>query len=177
MNIALILVVAAVLFLIVMVGMAIMRRRRVSRAFMHEQIQPLDIEAFRNLIDPREHEYLCRHLSRREFRRVQRKRLRAASAYVRVAGQNAAILIRVSQFALGCADAESLKAARQLLDEALLLRRNAIFALLRIRIALLWPNGPFQGGSILERYRSVDRTAMLLARLQNPAATLRVSAS
>lgn len=176
MSIAIILVVAALVCLLVIVGMAVVRKPQLSAA-SSGQIQPLDIDAFRNLIDPREHEYLRSRLSPREFRRVQRKRLRAATAYIRVAEQNAAFLVKIGQMALASPEPDKAKAARQLIDEALLLRRNATIAILRIQIAAVWPSGQFQGGAILERYRSVDRSAMLLARLQNPSATVRVSAS
>lgn len=175
MNIAFILVVLAVLSLIVILRMAAVRKLRGLGASIPGQIQPLDIDAFRNLINPAEYEYLRSRLSPREFRHVQRKRLRAAAAYIQVAGQNAACLIKIGQMALASPEPDKVKAARQLINEALLLRRNAMFALLRIRIASIWPRGQFQGGVILEHYQSVDRSAMLLARLQNPAVPVRVS--
>lgn len=175
MSIAIILVIAAVLSLLVIVRMAVVRNRQLSTVCAG--IQPLDIDAFRNLIDPREDEYLRTRVSPRDFRHVQRKRLRAAAAYIQVAGKNAAFLVRIGQIALASPEPDKVKAAQRLIDEALLLRRNAMVALVRIRIASVWPSGQVQGGAILERYRSVDRSAMLLARLQNPAATVRVSAS
>lgn len=176
MSIAIILVVVAVLCLIVIVGMALVRKPQLPAA-SNVQIQPLDIVAFRNLIDPREYDYLRSRLSPREFRYVQRKRLQAAAAYIQVAGQNAVFLVRIGQMALASPEPDKVQAARQLIDEALLLRRNAVIALLKIRIAFVWPRGQFEGGALLERYQTVDRSAMLLGRLQNPAATVRVSLS
>jgi hypothetical protein len=79
--------------------------------------------------------------------------------------------------ALASPQPDKVQAARQLIDEALLLRRNTVIALLKIRIALVWPRGQFEGGAFLERYQTVGRSAMLLGRLQNPAGTVRVSLS
>ena len=56
------------------------------------QIQPIDVEAFRNLIDPAEDEFLRRRC-RRGLPPGAAARLRAMAAYVQVAGRNAAVLI------------------------------------------------------------------------------------
>jgi len=61
-------------------------------------------------------------------------------------------------------------------NSALLLRRNAAFALLRIYIALAWPNSGLAAVPILHGYERLNGAAMLLGRLQNPAAPVRISA-
>ncbi len=45
--------------------------------------RPVDLEAFRNLLDPREEDFLRASLLPREFRVIQRERMRAAVDYVR----------------------------------------------------------------------------------------------
>src|SRR5437868_14744978 len=57
--------------------------------------RPIDIEAFCNIIDPAEEEFLRANLLAHEFRSMQRQRLLAASEYVRNAAHNAATLLRV----------------------------------------------------------------------------------
>ncbi len=90
MTLAIFLVVAAVLSLVVIFYFARSRSLQISEGTsLAGQIQPIDIEAFRNLIDPAEDEYLRRRLSGAEFRTVQRKRLRAMAAYIWTAAQNA----------------------------------------------------------------------------------------
>jgi hypothetical protein len=178
MTLAIILVVAATLGLVFILSITLSRSLQISRgAGLAAQIQPIDVEAFRNLVDPLEDDYLRRRLPAAEFRLVRRERLRAMAAYVRTAGRNAAVLVRMGQSALTASDAQTAEAARQLVDSALLLRRNAPFVLFRIYVALAWPNSGLAIVSILRGYEQLNGTAMLLGRLQNPAAPVRISAT
>ena len=178
MTIAILLVIAAALGLVFILGVTLSRSLQVSPgAALARQIKPIDIEAFRNLIDPAEDEYLGRRLPAAEFRLVRRERLRAMAAYVQAAGRNADILVRVGQGALSAGDAPTAEAARRLVDNALLLRRNAIFALLRIYVALAWPNSGLAATRVLRGYEQLNGSAMLLGRLQNPAVPVRISAT
>jgi hypothetical protein len=177
MTLAIILVVVATLALAFILGVTLSRSLQVSdRPGLAAQIQPIDVEAFRNLVDPAEDEYLRRRLSASEFRLVRRERLRAMAAYVQTAGRNAAVLVRMGQAALTTSDARTAEAARQLVDNALLLRRNAAFALLRIYFALAWPSSGPAAAPVLQGYERLNGSAMLLGRLQNPAAPVRISA-
>jgi len=97
------------------------------------------------------------------------------AAYVQVAGRNATVLVRIGQSALAANDSETAAAAQQLVEQALLLRRNATFALLRIYLALAWPNSDSDARLILHRYEQLNGSAMLLGRLQNPAMPVRIS--
>ncbi|HEY4767011.1 MAG TPA: hypothetical protein VIH75_25305 [Candidatus Sulfotelmatobacter sp.] len=178
MTIAILVVIAAALGLLFILGVTLSRSWQISPgAGLVRQIKPLDIEAFRNLVDPAEDEYLRRRLPAPEFRLVRRKRLRAMAAYVQAAGRNADILVRVGQAALAASEAPTAEAARRLVDNALLLRRNAIFALLRIYIALAWPNSGLAATRVLRGYEQLNGSAMLLGRLQNPAVPVRISAT
>ncbi len=180
MTLAIILVIAAAMALVLILGVGFSRSLRISGDVdLAGQIQPIDVAAFRNLVDPAEDDYLRRRLPASEFRMVRRERLRAMVAYVQAAGKNAAVLARIGQRALNSAlntgDARTAEAARQLVDRALLLRRNAAFALLRIYVALAWPNWGLAGAPVLDGYEQLNGSAMLLGRLQNPAAPVRIS--
>jgi hypothetical protein len=96
------------------------------------------------------------------------------AAYIQIAGANAAVLVRVGEAALATGDARTAEAAQQLMNDALLLRRNASIALLRIYIALAWPNSGFAALRVADRYEQVSGSAMLLGRLQNPAVAVRL---
>ncbi len=61
--------------------------------------RPVDLEAFRNLVDASEEDFLRASLSRREFRAVQRERTRAAVEYIRNSAHNAACLLRLGEAA------------------------------------------------------------------------------
>jgi hypothetical protein len=166
MTLVIVLVIAAALGLMVLVGATVGAWRR-SEA--NNQLEFIDLEAFRNLVNPSETTYLRHRLPASEFRRVQRARLRAMASYVHAAGQNATALMKIGQSALAGQDAQTSQAAHELIDNALLLRRNATFALFRIYVALAWPNAGLAADPILHDYERLNGSAMLLGRLQNPA--------
>jgi hypothetical protein len=177
MTLAIVLVIAAVFALLTILGVTVSRGLQVSRKpGLAEQLEPIDIEAFRNLADPSEHAYLRRRLPDSEFRKVQRQRLLAMAAYIQTAGQNATVLIRIAQSALAAPDPHTAEAAQRLLEDALLLRRNAAVALFKIYLALAWPSSTLSASPILTGYERLSGSAMLLGRLQNPAAPVRISA-
>lgn len=177
MNLAIILVIAAALALVTILSVAVRRSLQVrDSSNLIAAIRPIDVEAFRNLINPAEDDYLRRRLPRAQFRLVRRERLRAMAAYVRVAGSNASVLVRVGEAALASGDTQLAAAALLLVNDALLLRRNTMVALLRIYLALAWPNSEFAAVRVVDRYERLSGTAMLLVRLQNPRAAVRLSA-
>jgi hypothetical protein len=176
MILAIILVITAALALIFILGITVSRNLQISGADPHT-IQPIDVEAFRNLVDPTETDFLRRRLPASEFRIVQRERLRATAAYIQVAGRNAAVLALIGQAALSTSDSQTAQAARQLVDNALLLRRNSAFALLRIYFSLAWPTSGVAATRVLHGYEQLNGCAMLLGRLQNPAVPVRIAAT
>ncbi len=174
MNLAIIIVIAAVLALAIILSIAVSRSLQTKRYDgTAVAIRPIDIEAFRNLINPVEESYLRRRLPPARFRLVRRERLRAMAAYVQVAGSNADVLVRMGQAALASGDPQVAGAAQQLVNDALRLRRNTTVALLRIYFALAWPDSAFAAARVVERYERLSGTAMLLGRLQNPALPVR----
>ena len=64
----------------------------------------------------------------------------ALAAYVKAAGRNADVLIRIGHVALASSDARAVQAAQQLVSESTLLRRNAALSLAKIYAAMAWPN-------------------------------------
>ena len=177
MNLAIFLVIAAALALGIILRLAVAQGLQAKRSTnLAGSIHPIDIEAFRNLINPAEDDYLRRRLPPSQFRMVRRERLRAMAAYVEIAGRNAAVLVRIGEAALASGDARLAGAARQLVNDALLLRRNATVALARIYLALAWPNSGFAAVRVVDRYEQLSGAAMLLGRLQNPAVPVRLSA-
>jgi len=178
MTLAIVLVIAAILALVFILGVTFSRSLQASKdATLAGELQPLDLLAFRNLVDPAEDDYLRRRLPALEFQRIRRERLRAMAAYVQIAARNAGVLVRMGQAALAANNASTADAARQLVDDALLLRRNAAFALFRIYVAMAWPSSGLAAAPFLNGYEQLNVSAMLLGRLQNPVAPVRISAT
>jgi hypothetical protein len=175
MTLTVILVVLGALALLLIIGLPVFGNSQADPG--SDQIEPIDLEAFRNLVDPGEAEYLRRCLPVSEFRRVQRERLLAVAAYVRVATRNATVLIGIGQNALTASDPSTAAAARQLIESALLLRRNSALILIRIYLEFVWPKSGLAATPIVSAYEKLSGTAMLLGRLQNPASPIRISVS
>jgi hypothetical protein len=178
MILAIVIVIAATLSLIAILTVAVSHRglQASGAPGVAGRIQPIDIEAFRNLTNSADDEFLRASLPPVQFRIVRRARLRATAAYVSQAGRNAALLMPIGQQALASADTATQQAARELINDALLLRRNATFAQVRIYTAMAWPTSKLGTAGIADRYEHLSGSAMLLGRLQNPAVPVRLAA-
>ncbi len=178
MTLAIFIVTAAAIALAIILQIAISRSLQTSRtAGLGARIQPIDVEAFRNLVDPAEDDYLRLRLPPPQFRQVRRQRLLAMAAYVKAAGRNADVLMRIGHAALASSDARAVQAAQQLVSEAVLLRRNASLSLAKIYVAMAWPNSGLAASRVADGYEHLNGSAMLLGRLQNPTVPVRLSAA
>jgi hypothetical protein len=133
------------------------------------QLRPIDVDAFLNLTDEREEQYLRERLQTAQFWRVQRQRKLAAIEYVWAAGKNAAILTRVAEAARTDPDAEIAAAGQQLLDSALKLRLYTLQTLPRLWIGVLIPQIPLSGGRVPEAYGQMHRKLVMLGCLDSPS--------
>jgi hypothetical protein len=178
MNLAIVLVIVASVALGIILRIAVTQSLQVKQdSNLSTSIRPIDIQAFRNLVSPAEDNYLRRHLPPGQFRLLRRERLRAMAAYIQIVAANAAVLINAGEAALATGDPRITDAARQLVNDALLLRRNATIALVRIYFALAWPYSHFAAVKVVDRYEKISGSAMLLGRLQNPAMPVRLSSN
>lgn len=138
--------------------------------------RPVDLEAFRNLTDPREEQYLREQLAPAEFRAVQRERLRAAVGYVRRAAHNASLLLRVGEAARRSSDTEIVKAADELVASALRLRIYALLAVGLLHARILFPQARWDFGQVAGDYQGLRERVARLSRLQLPAQAGRIAA-
>src|ERR1035441_6156961 len=95
---------AAIVFLLFLSSQVWRRYSPKGEASHAGQLIPIDLEAFENLTDPEEEQFLRANLAPTEFRGVQRSRIRAARLYVTALSENAGVLVTVGQSALSHAD-------------------------------------------------------------------------
>jgi hypothetical protein len=131
-------------------------------------IRSVDVEAFRNLVDPDEEEFLRVNLPPTEFRRIQRERLRAAVEYVSCAAQNAAILLRLADAGRRSSDPAIAEAAEKLVENAIRLRLYALHAIPRLYLGMVFPGSRISPVRIAERYEQMTRQVVMLGCLQYP---------
>ena len=138
--------------------------------------KPVDIDAFRNLMDPKEEDYLRANLSPQEFRAIQRERLRAATEYIRNTAHNAACLLRLGEAAARSADPRIALAGRQLIDSALRLRAYALLSVAKLYIRMALPEAQLSYGQLADNYQHLSGLASQLALMQYPTQAARLSA-
>jgi hypothetical protein len=165
-SIALVVVSALALFFLIRVakGQAIAPRIGENPA---EHIRFVDVEAFRNLIDPEEQEYLRSQLPPAAFRKIQRERLRAAAEYISCAAHNAAVLLRMAEAARHSPDPQVTAMAEKLVENAIQLRLYALRAIPRLYITMLVPLRQQSPVRVADRYEQMTRQVVLLG-LQYP---------
>jgi hypothetical protein len=170
MTITIILVFVTLLVLLFFVGQV---KGRTSIAAVRENpaqhLRSVDVDAFRNLIDPEEEDYLRQRLEPTVFRKIQRERLWAAVEYVQGASHNAAVLMRLAEAARQSSDPATAKAADRLIANAIQLRLYALQAVARLYLGIVLPGAHITSIRIAERYEQIMRQVVMLG-LQYPVA-------
>src|ERR1700693_924559 len=115
--------------------------------------RPVDLDAFRNLIDPKEDAFLRANLRPREFRATQRERARSAMEYIRNSTHNATYLLRLGEAAAQSADPRIALAGRQLVDSALRLRAYALLSGAKLYVRMLFPQRRLAFGKLADNYQ------------------------
>jgi hypothetical protein len=131
-------------------------------------IRAIDIEAFRNLVDPAEDEFLRCTLSSKEFRQIRRERAWAALAYVRYAGRAAVLFASAGQTAQRSSDPQIAESGMQIAHSALRLRLYSLQASLRLLSQAVLPvNSSRSPSFLIDEYERTAETLLRLGRLRN----------
>lgn len=133
------------------------------------RLRPIDVKAFRNLVDEHEQDFLRERLPGGEFRRIHRERMLAATQYVWGAARNAGILIRLGETAKGDSDPAVVAAAESLQENALRMRLYSLQTLPRLYVSMFVPNFGRAPHGLAENYDRLTRQMVTLGCLQSPA--------
>ena len=133
------------------------------------QLRPVDLDAFRNLIDPDEEAYLRANVPLAEFRHLERQRLRAAIDYLIGVFHNSALLLHAGQAAGRSPDQRVAEAGRNLVANAFQLRLFSLLAICKLFIRIAFPEAVIQPADIVDRYQEMKDRAAQLGRLQYPS--------
>jgi len=126
------------------------------------QLTPVDLDAFENLIDPEEEDYLRLNLLPAEFRSVQRDRIRAARTYVAVLSRNASVLVAMGQSVRHSPDPQTVSSGQELVQRAVRLKIWCVASQVRLGAALAFPTHLSPAGSITSRYLAAKHMAASL---------------
>jgi hypothetical protein len=153
------------------------RLKALQLAELTQQIRPVDLDAFHNLMSLEEEEFLRTHLAPRMFRKTQRRRIRAAMGYVSGVATNAVILLRVGELARGSSDPDIPAAGQELVEAASRLRVYSILVLAKLSFAVVLPGVPLSAAGIADGYKDVSRRLDQLSRLRVSSGASRISAT
>jgi len=153
--------------LFVFLYLALRNRPPEDLEHLASRIRPVNVDAFLNLTDNSEEEYLRKRLPAPQFRKIQRERILAAIEYVRVAGRNASILVQLAEAAKRSSDPEIALAGQKLLDGALRLRLYALATVPRLYFTILVPRS-IASAAVAESYASLVRQVVMLGCLRYP---------
>jgi hypothetical protein len=134
-----------------------------------QELRRVDVDAFRNLVDSNEEEFLRSRLTPSEYRSLHRERLRVAIEYISSVARNATILMSMGESARRSPDATIAAAGQRLVDNALRLRLYSLRAMPKLYLGILLPGVRMSPADVADRYERVTGLVVLLGRLQYPA--------
>lgn len=138
--------------------------------------RPVDVHALRNLLDERQTRFLRSRLPFWQFCRIHRERTLAAAEYVDRIAKNAAILLHLGQLGRMSEDPEVARAAKDIVERALLVRMIAMQTLFKLYLQSVMPGVDLSTREVFERYLRLTESTLLYTRLQRPAYAGRISA-
>jgi hypothetical protein len=149
-------------------GIFLLLRPRLVPGFgaVASKIESIDVDAFLNLIDDGEENYLRQHLSPRLFRKIHRERMFAAMQYAWHAATNARLLIKLAEMGMLHSAPDVAGAAERLYKEALSLRVCALQMLPRLLLSAAIPGRGGFPNSLASTYDATSCRFLTLARLQ-----------
>ena len=173
MSAALVFVLIAFVLLAVFAYLATRRRKDLANLDQAlTTIHSLDVEAFRNLVDPKEEAFLRARLPAAEFRRIKRERVRAALAYVKALSHASLQFARFGDAARRSPDPAIAASGRQIANSAIYLRLRALDASVQLTLAAAFPGlAPRPLPSLLDHYERAtyllqNHTGLERARIQ-----------
>lgn len=133
-----------------------------------EAIVPVDLEAFRNLIDPQQDRFLREHLGTRDFRRVQRLRYLAVAEYLRQVARNAGVILRVGESARASHEASVVSLGSDLVSAAIAVRLYCLLALAQAYGGVLFPGVGVSVGTVADSYDRLTAKLWAISRSGTP---------
>lgn len=126
-----------------------------------------NLDAFRLLVDPDEEIYLRKSVPKREFRKLQRKRVALALRCVHMMASSASLSMRLATLARQAENHEVVIAGDQLMYLSLQVRMNAFVAEFYLIVKWIFPSWTINVPMSLERYqRLLKNCDWILSRPQ-----------
>jgi hypothetical protein len=139
------------------------RRRRAGQA-----VRPLDLKAFRTLVDRDDEIFLKERLPRSRFSRIKRQRVAVTMRYVGRIANNASLVMGLGEAGRLSSDPEVAQTASQIVDLATQLRLQCIVALAKLSLEYAVPSLQLTPAVLAPEYQRLRENVIRLGKLQSP---------
>jgi multisubunit Na+/H+ antiporter MnhC subunit len=142
------------------------RRKQAGQSF-----RPVDLNAFRTLMDREDELYMRERLVRSKFLHLKRQRIRVMMRYVaRIAG-NASAVLHMGEAARVSSAPEVAQAAMQVTELAAQIRLQCLVAMTKLVLEYAMPSLQLTPAMLVPKYQSLRENVRRLGALQtqNPA--------
>jgi hypothetical protein len=129
-------------------------------------IRPVDLKAFRTLMDRDDELFLEAKLPRGKFFRLKRQRIRLTLRYVARIASNAAAVMRMSEASRLSATPEVASAAEQVMELATQIRIQCLLAMAKLSLEYAMPSLQFTPAMLVPKYQSLRENWSRLGDLQ-----------
>ncbi|HEX5432889.1 MAG TPA: hypothetical protein VFY05_01520 [Candidatus Angelobacter sp.] len=137
-----------------------------------QTVRPIDLKAFRMLMDREDELFLKQRLPRRRFSKLKRQRIAVTMRYVgRIAG-NASLVMGLGEAARGSSDPEVARTAAQILELASQLRLQCLLALGKLSLEFAVPSLQLTPAVLAPEYQKLRENVAHLGKLQAQNAAL-----
>lgn len=143
---------------------AVRSRRKHSR----ETVRPVDLKAFRTLVDRDDEMFLKGRLPRARFAQIKRQRVSVTMRYVGRIANNASIVMRLCEGARLSSDQEIALTASQIIELASQVRLQCLMALAKLSLEFAIPALQFTPALLAPEYQNLRENVARLGKLQSP---------
>ncbi|MGC2695085.1 MAG: hypothetical protein WA738_04775 [Candidatus Angelobacter sp.] len=156
-----VIVIALALCAVMLFYMAVRGRRKQG-----VQVRPVDLKAFRTLMDRDDELFLRTKLPRSKFSRLKRQRIRVTSRYVARIAANASAVLHMGEAARQSSTPEVAQAAAQVMELATQIRLQCLVAMGKLAMEYAIPSLQLTPGMLEPRYQSLRDNVSRLGALQ-----------
>lgn len=142
-----------------------------------KQLEPVNVRAFRLLIDPGEERFMRRHLSPGDFQRLWSKREKLTALYLSAIAHNAALLLGVAAECAKSQDPDVREAAVALSRTAGTLRIQVLVLSVRLKMRIVFGDQTSRLGDAHAAYERLTEMFTALVKLQEPSGVSRARAA
>jgi hypothetical protein len=144
---------------------------RLRRSHAAETVKPLDLQAFRMLMDRDDEQFLRSRLSHRKFFQLKRSRISVTWKYVARISGNAAAVMHMAEAARQNTDSAVAEVANQVVNTATQIRMQCLIAFAKLSAEFLFPALQLTPALLDNRYQALRESVARLGSLapQNAA--------